>query len=115
MPAKKRYEYKIALGKKIDGTSIRKSFYSTKSKRDAKRKAEEYAETYKLNLLLGEPEKTKTITFEKWAIRCLELYKMAFDPPLWKKGGSSDSAGRDTGVHQQHQRKIRTRNNKKGL
>lgn len=78
MPAKKRYEHKITLGKDIDGNLIRKSFYSTKSKRDAKRKAEEYAETYKLNLLLGEPEKTKTITFEKWAIRCLELYKMPY-------------------------------------
>lgn len=59
MPAKKRYEHKITLGKDIDGNLIRKSFYSTKSKRDAKRKAEEYAETYKLNLLLGEPEKNK--------------------------------------------------------
>ena len=78
MPAKKRYEHKITLGKDIAGNLIRKSFYSTKSKRDAKRKAEEYAETYKLNLLLGEPEKTKTITFEKWAIRCLELYKMPY-------------------------------------
>ena len=47
MPTKKRYEHKITLGKDIDGNLIRKSFYSTKSKRDAKRKAEEYAETYK--------------------------------------------------------------------
>ena len=34
MPTKKRYEHKITLGKDIDGNLIRKSFYSTKSKRD---------------------------------------------------------------------------------
>ena len=81
MPTKKRYEHKITLGKDIDGNLIRKSFYSTKSKRDAKRKAEEYAETYKIKLFLGEPEKAKTITFEKWAIRCLELYKKPYVKP----------------------------------
>lgn len=59
MPTKKRYEHKITLGKDIDGNLIRKSFYSTKSKRDAKRKAEEYAETYKIKHFLGEPEKAK--------------------------------------------------------
>ena len=81
MPTKKRYEHKITLGKDIDGNLIRKSFYSTKSKRDAKRKAEEYAETYKIKHFLGEPEKAKTITFEKWAIRCLELYKKPYVKP----------------------------------
>ena len=81
MPTKKRYEHKITLGKDIDGNLIRKSFYSTKSKRDAKRKAEEYADTYKIKLFLGEPEKAKTITFEKWAIRCLELYKKPYVKP----------------------------------
>lgn len=36
-----RYEVKITVGKRIDGTPIRKSFYG-KSKREAKAKAEEY-------------------------------------------------------------------------
>lgn len=36
-----RYEVKITVGKRIDGTPLRKSFYG-KSKREAKAKAEEY-------------------------------------------------------------------------
>ena len=46
MPAeKKRYEYKLTLGRGIDGKLIRKSFYSTKSKADARKKAEKYTST----------------------------------------------------------------------
>ena len=36
-----RYEVKITVGKSLDGSPIRKSFYG-KSKREAKAKAEEY-------------------------------------------------------------------------
>ena len=39
---KKRYEYKLNLGRKWNGELIRKSFYSTKSKADARKKAEKY-------------------------------------------------------------------------
>ena len=36
---KKRYEYKLTLGKDINGQLIRRSFYSTKSRADAKKKS----------------------------------------------------------------------------
>ena len=48
MPRKKptrkdnRYEYKITLGRDIHGKPLRKSFYSTVSLADAKKKAEEF-------------------------------------------------------------------------
>ncbi len=49
--AKKRYEYKATLGKHpITGETIRKSFYSTKSLKDAKRKAEDYKLRYEMEL-----------------------------------------------------------------
>ena len=50
------YEYKISLGKDINGKLIRKSFYSPKSKADAKRKAEKYKARYELELLCGGQE-----------------------------------------------------------
>ena len=37
--SRKRYEYKLNLGKGIDGSLIRKSFYSAKSMSDARKKA----------------------------------------------------------------------------
>lgn len=57
---------------------IRRSFYSTKSKADAKRKAERYRANYELELLCGgEPAKSR-ILFKNWAIQCLEKYKKPF-------------------------------------
>lgn len=50
---KKRYEYKLNLGRTWNGQIIRKSFYSTKSKADARRKAEKYRAQYELKLLCG--------------------------------------------------------------
>lgn len=59
---KKRYEHKITLGKDINGNLLRKSFYSTKSKADAKRKAEKFKAQYELNLLCGgEPIRPKVL------------------------------------------------------
>ena len=77
--AKKRpHEHKITLGKAVDGTLIRKSFYSYKSKADAKRKAEQYKLQYELELLCGgEPVRPKVL-FKDWAPKCLELYKKPF-------------------------------------
>lgn len=80
MPAtkRKRYEYKISLGKKLDGTLIRKSFYSTKSQADAKRKAEKYKAKYELELLCGGEEIRPKVLFSDWAVKCLELYKKPY-------------------------------------
>lgn len=74
----KRYEYKLTLGKDINGTLIRKSFYSTKSKADAKRKAEKFKANYELELLCGGEEIRSKVLFADWAIKCLELYKKPF-------------------------------------
>lgn len=67
----KRYEVKITIGKDIDGRCIQKSFYSTKSKDDAKKKGLEY-----LNALEhGRLEETiKNQNFSVWSKRWLETY-----------------------------------------
>ena len=75
---KKRYEYKINLGKTWKGDIIRKSFYSTKSKADARRKAEKYRAKYELELLCGSDiEKGRTL-FKNFAIPCIERHKKPF-------------------------------------
>ena len=50
---KKRYEYKVTLGKDLQGEPIRKSFYSTKSPADAKRKGERYRLDYEMELCVS--------------------------------------------------------------
>lgn len=75
---KQRYEHKITLGKDINGRLIRKSFYSTKSKADAKRKAEKFRARYELELLCGGEEVRPRVLFSAWALECLELYKKPF-------------------------------------
>lgn len=75
---KKRYEHKITLGKGVSGELIRKSFYSTKSKTDAKRKAEEYRRKYELELLCGGEPARPHKKFKDWSIQCLELYKKPY-------------------------------------
>lgn len=67
----KRYEAKVTVGKDINGKCIQKSFYSTKSKDDAKKKGLEY-----LNALEhGRLEETiKNQNFAVWAQRWLETY-----------------------------------------
>ena len=75
---KRRYEYKVTLGKDINGTLIRKSFYSTKSKTDAKKKAEAYKMQYEMEMCLSGDSCVKTMKFETWAISCLKMYKKPF-------------------------------------
>ncbi len=75
---KKRYEYKITLDKDWQGHLIRKSFYSTKSRAEAKRKAEKYKAKYELSLLRGGEEAHKKIKFKDWAIEALEMYKKPY-------------------------------------
>lgn len=72
------YEHKITLGKDVNGRLIRRSFYSTKSKADARRKAEKYKAHYELELLCGGHEDHPRILFKSWIIECLELYKKPF-------------------------------------
>lgn len=75
---KKRFEHKITLGKDINGNLLRKSFYSTKSKAEAKRKAEKYKAQYELELLCGGEPIRPRVLFRDWAPKCLELYKKPY-------------------------------------
>lgn len=75
---KKRYEYKITLGKDWQGKLIRKSFYSTKSRADAKRKAERYRASYELSLLCGGETQRKQVLFKEWAVEALEKFKKPY-------------------------------------
>lgn len=64
------YEYKCIVERKYDGTPVYKSFYSKKSKADARLKAEEYKAELKRKA--DEPE---AILFEEWAEIFLEHKK----------------------------------------
>lgn len=74
----KRYEYKITLGKDWQGKLIRKSFYSTKSRADAKRKAERYRASYEVSLLCGGEAQRKQVLFKEWAVEALEKFKKPY-------------------------------------
>lgn len=69
------YEVKITVGKNFDGTLIRKSFYSAKSKADAKLKAEEYKVSRAVYEQTGEQLVQSRKSFETWANEWLETYK----------------------------------------
>lgn len=73
------YEVKITIGKELSGKLIRKSFYSSISKEDARRQAEEW----KINKKVAEATESNfingTATFEKWAIKWLALKKPQVD------------------------------------
>lgn len=70
-----RFEYKITLGRKFDGTPNRKSFYSSISLKDAKRKAEEYKLQHAVADQLGERLIETNMAFDTWARRWLRDYK----------------------------------------
>lgn len=76
--SRKRYEYKLNLGKGIDGSLIRKSFYSTKSMSDARKKAEAYRVQYEMEMFVTGSGQVKTVKFSAWALSCLELYKKPY-------------------------------------
>ena len=76
--SRKRYEYKLNLGKGIDGSLIRKSFYSTKSMSDARKKAEAYRVQYEMEVFVTGSSQVKAVKFSAWALSCLELYKKPY-------------------------------------
>ncbi len=69
------YEVKVTLGKDFDGKLIRKSFYSSISKADAKAKAEQYKIDQAVYRATGELPEPTVMTFEKWANKWLDTYK----------------------------------------
>lgn len=69
------YSYKTIVGKDDDGKEIRKTFYSKKSKADAKKKSE----AYKKGQIIKEATRTdltvNATRFSDWAKKWLEIYK----------------------------------------
>ncbi len=70
-----RFEVKRTVGHTFDGRPIRKSFYSTISKADAKRRAEEYLISSKAATLAGIPMQRGSASFADWAEHWLSAYK----------------------------------------
>lgn len=76
---KSRFEYKLTLGKHpITGETIRRSFYSSKSLRDAKKKAEEFKRNYELEMMVEGTSVIRNEKFSTWALSCLETYKRPY-------------------------------------
>ena len=69
------YEVKITVGKTFDGKLIRKSFYSSISKADARTQAEQYKIEIEAAKLTGSIFVSKEVTFQEWALKWLETYK----------------------------------------
>lgn len=69
------YEVKVTIGKSFDGSPIRKSFYSTISKADARAKAEQYKVSQAVYELTGEQITENSTTFETWSRKVLESLK----------------------------------------
>ncbi len=70
-----RYEVKITLGRDLTGRLIRKSFYSSISKADAKRQAEAWRINQRVAEQTGNVFVQKDYTFAQWAAKWLETYK----------------------------------------
>jgi len=75
---KKRYEFKANLGTDINGAPVRKSFYSTKSLADARKKAENYKLKYEMELCVSGNGCARSVKFAAWAKSCLETYKKPY-------------------------------------
>ena len=69
------YEAKVTIGKDMHGKPIRKSFYSTVSVADAKKKGEEYRIQREIETRSGSFIADDKMTFGKWAEKWLEVYK----------------------------------------
>ncbi len=69
------YEVKVTIGHDMHGKPIRKSFYSSISKADARARAEAFKRDQEIAMITGESLVSSAMTFEKWAIQWLETYK----------------------------------------
>ncbi len=69
------YEVKVTVGKDFNGKLIRKSFYSTISKADAKAKAEQYKIKQAVHDATGEAPEAPVTAFSTWATKWLDTYK----------------------------------------
>ena len=88
------YEVKITVGKTLDGKLLRKSFYSSISKADAKKQAEEWRVLQQVANITGEVFVQKEITFaevaRKWLLICKQpnvdenTYTTTYKTPMEK-------------------------------
>lgn len=69
------FEYKGTIGKKMDGSPIRKSFYSSVSLDDAKKAHKEYMVSQRAAEITGTVFVENGITFAEWARKWLTTYK----------------------------------------
>jgi integrase len=70
------YEIKITIGKRLDGSLIRKSFYSHISKEDARKQAERYKIEHAVAERTGAAFVEHTTAFNDWAEKWLTTYKL---------------------------------------
>lgn len=70
------YEVKVTIGKRIDGSLVRKSFYSSISKADAKAQAERYKIERAVAEQTGEAFVERSRRFDDWARHWLKTYKL---------------------------------------
>ena len=70
-----RYEIKRTVGKNLDGTFIRKSFYSTVSLADCEKQYQEYLIEREVANQTGVGFIRKDVTFTEWAEKWLKTYK----------------------------------------
>lgn len=73
-----RFEVKVTDGRAFDGTLKRKSFYSTKSLADAKRRADEYRAQKAAATLAGISFVGGSCPFDEFATKWLNTYKKPF-------------------------------------
>lgn len=69
------YEIKITIGKTVEGKLIRKSFYSSESKADAKKQAQQYVINKEVAERTVGQFVDHEVTFGEWALKWLEVYK----------------------------------------
>ena len=75
MPEYDYYSYKTIVGKDGSGKDIRKTFYSKKSKADAKKKAEKFKKDQFIAEATGKNMAVSATGFTDWANKWLEIYK----------------------------------------
>lgn len=69
------YEYKATIGRNFQGKAVRKSFYSSKSLEDAKKKAQQYIINQEIADREEKPLVQTSYLFGAWAVKWLETYK----------------------------------------
>ena len=78
------FEYKCTIGEDVNGEKIRKSFYSSKSLKEAKAKAEKYKIDFHTRIAAGDILPLGRISFERQALHVLEIKKRKIKINTWQ-------------------------------